>query len=163
MFKSALLVLLFSLGLMAQEGTIILLRHAEKTSRLDCAELSAKGHLRAVSLAEELSPMRPVALFATEFIRTRQTLEPLARRLAIPVQVRRRDEGENLAREILQEYRGRTVVVCTHSDRVAPLLEALGHPTDLAEVREFDRIWILHVSPNGTTRIEERRQKALPR
>ncbi len=121
-----------------------------------------KGQHRAEGLAEELALMKPVALFATEFTRTQQTLQPLARRLALPIQVRNREEEQALAQELLRDFRGRVVVICTHSDRIANLLEALGQPTDLAEVREFDRLWILQVGADGVRRIEERRQKALP-
>ncbi len=161
MLHRILLGLFFSLGLLAQESTFVLLRHGEKTSRLDCAGLSTKGQRRAVALAEELHAMGPAALFSTEFTRTQQTLEPLARRLSLPVQVRIRGEEQALAEELLREYRGRIVVVCSHSDRLARLLEALGHPTDLVEVREFDRLWILRVGPDGSIRLEERRQKPL--
>jgi len=160
-FLRGVFILICSVALVAQEGTVILLRHAEKSSRLDNAELSIRGLQRAAALAGELAPFQPVALFATDFRRTQQTLEPLAKRLGLPIQVRPRGEESALAQELRRDYLGKVVVVCSHSDRVALLIEALGVPTQMAEVRAYDQLWILRWSGAGS-HLETREQKALP-
>jgi broad specificity phosphatase PhoE len=163
LLKRTLILLLFALGLLAQETTIVLLRHAERISKHESAELNSNGRRRAAALVSELAPLAPVALFATEFTRTQQTLEPLSRRLGLPVQVRSRGEEQTLAKELLKNYRGKVVIVCSHSDRLAPLLAALGHPNDLAEVRDYDRLWLVRMGPQGPPRVDERLQKVGPR
>jgi broad specificity phosphatase PhoE len=57
-----------------------------------------------------------------------QTVEPLATRRKLPVEPRKELEegsgGESIVR-LVQEFKGRNVVLCTHGDLVEELLEAL--------------------------------------
>jgi phosphohistidine phosphatase SixA len=57
-----------------------------------------------------------------------QTVEPLATRRKLPVESRKDLEegsgGESIVR-IVQEFKGRNVVLCTHGDLVEELLEKL--------------------------------------
>jgi broad specificity phosphatase PhoE len=157
-----LLPLFLSVALAAQERTVVLLRHAEKLGKLSNAELSSSGRRRAEGLATELAALRPVRLFASDRIRSQQTLAPLGRRLGLEVQVRPFGAEAALAEEILDAPAVGTVVVCAHSDTLGPLARALGYPGWIPEVRDFNRLWLLRLGPKGFLGLEERRQQPLP-
>ncbi len=158
-----MLVWMLCLGLAAQDSVVVFLRHAEKASRRTNAELSASGRQRALRLAEELAPFRPVALFASDLRRTQQTLEPLSRRLNLPLQIYERGQEWALGRSLLARHPGQTVVVCGHSDTLMDLVKALGHTTPFPEISGFDRFWILrHHATSGTVTLEEHRQRTSP-
>jgi len=157
-----LLFLFLALALTAQERMVILLRHAEKLGRLSNAELTTAGRRRALALSLELEGYKPALLFATERPRSQQTLEPLARRLGVTLEIRPYGAEETLAEEILQDRRAGTVVICAHSDSIGPLAHFLGYPGWIPEVKDYDRLWILRLGPKGFIGIEERHQKPLP-
>lgn len=154
-------LLLAGLLTFAQDTTLVILRHGEKHTRGAQAELNARGLQRAEALVPELAAFRPVALFASDYKRTQQTLAPLGRHLKLPVQARPRGSEEALAAELLETHAGKAVVVCTHSDLVGAWVMALGLPWSAGEIEGFDRLWIVRVKPDGTRTLEERPQKAL--
>jgi hypothetical protein len=57
--------------------TIILVRHAERDPGLD-PPLNAEGFVRASRLAQALGENGVTAIYATDYLRNRQTAEPLA-------------------------------------------------------------------------------------
>ena len=142
------LLLLAGLALMGQDSTVVLLRHAEKGISVPGAPLTASGRLRAEALVLDLAPFKPDALFASDHLRTQLTLAPLAQRLGLEVQIRARGGEAEAAREILARYRGRTVIVCAHSDTLGDWVEALGIKTPFPAIRSYDGLWILTL-PQG--------------
>ena len=163
MIHRLLLACLLCLGLEAQDSVVILLRHAEKTSRRMNAELSSAGRLRAERLPEELARFQPTALFASDLRRTQQTLEPLAKQIHRPIQIYDRGSELALGQSLLVRCAGATVVVCGHSDTLTDLVRGLGYPEVFPEVSGFDRYWVLRVpGTGGTVTLEEHRQRPLP-
>lgn len=160
MLKTLVVAFLLVLGLGAQDTVVIFLRHAEKTHRGDAAELSAAGRRRAAALPLDLLPYRPMALFASDRRRTQQTLEPLAARLGLPLQIYARGQEAALGLRLRLFYEGKTVLVCGHSDTLGDLLGALGHEADFPEIQGFDRFWVLRIPESkGPSSLEEHRQK----
>lgn len=161
MFRSLLIALLLTFGLTAQDTVVVLLRHAEKAHKGDAAQLSEAGQRRAAALPGQFTSYHPVALFASNLRRTQQTLTPLSKALALPLQIYDRGMEQALGRRILILYTGETVVVCGHSDTLMVLLEALGYPLPFAEVRSFDRYWVLRIKEgSGEVSLQEHRQKS---
>jgi phosphohistidine phosphatase SixA len=162
---AALLVSLFAAPhpLAAQTTTVVLLRHAEKVSKHPDAGLSSAGRRRAEDLAWGLAAFRPSALYASDRRRTQETLAPLARMTGLPVRVVPRGEEAALAAGILAEHRGKTVVVCGHSDSVFVVAEALGWSGQLQEVERFDLLFVLTVGADGRVTCDERQQAPVPR
>ena len=162
----ALLVLLLACGpalaLLAQDTVVILVRHAEKVSEAADAELSEQGHRRAEGLAALLTPRKPAALFSSDRKRTQQTLAPLAKVLGLAVQVRKAGEEAQLAAFLLKEWKGRTTVVCGHSNTVGPLAAALGFTQVFPEVKGYDRYWVVKVDAQGKASMEDLPQPAVP-
>jgi broad specificity phosphatase PhoE len=156
--RKLFLLLLLCSGLAAQVTTVILLRHAERLGKYPNMGLTRDGHRRAKALAVELAPLQPLALYASDYLRTQQTLEPLSRSLGLPIRVRTRMDPEALAAEILREFHGGTIVVCGHSDTVGQLAHALGCPAGVDKIGEFNLLWILRIGPAGFLSLEERHQ-----
>jgi broad specificity phosphatase PhoE len=150
---------ILSLGLLAQDSVVVILRHAEKASKRTNAELNTAGRHRAQRLVETLAGFQPTALFASDLRRTQQTLEPLAKRLSLPLQRYARGSEGALGAALRAEYEGRTVVVCGHSDTLMALVAALGSPEPFPEINSFDRYWVLRVAEHtGKVSLEEHRQ-----
>lgn len=137
-----------SLGLAAQTTRVILVRHGEKVSEEKDAALSDQGRRRAEALVGELLPYAPSALYATERRRTQETLEPLARRCGLPIQVRPPADSRGTALDILRRFPGRVIVVGGHSDTLGEIAAGLGFQGVFPAVTGFDRIWILDL-PEG--------------
>lgn len=163
MFYRLVLAWMLCLGLIAQDSVVVFLRHAEKSSKRTNAELSSRGKQRAQCLVEELSRFQPVALFASDLRRTQQTLEPLSKRLKLPLETYERGKEHALGQSLLVRFPGQTVVVCGHSDTLMDLVKALGDSTPFPEVSGFDRFWVLRIAePGGRVTLQEHRQRPLP-
>ncbi len=161
MFRSLFIALLLSFALTAQDTVVILLRHAEKTAKYTNGGLTQNGRRRAETLAVELAPLQPVALYATEYLRTQLTLAPLAKALALPLQIYDRGAEQALGRRILALHAGQTVLVCGHSDTLMVLLDTLGYPWPFAEVRGFNHYWVLRIKEgSGEVSLQEHQQKS---
>lgn len=164
MLKSLILAALATFALMGQDTVVVLIHHAEKGARSSNAHLSSRGLRRAEVLADELAAFNPAALFATDVWRTQQTLAPLAERLGLTPEIRARGEEASVGREVLENWKGRTVVICGHSDSLATLAGALGYRGFFPEVRTYDRLWVLTVpGGSGPASLEERLQKPVAR
>jgi hypothetical protein len=97
--------------------TIILVRHAERDPGLD-PPLNAEGLLRANRLAQVLGENGVTAIYATDYLRNRQTAEPLANRLGLTVGLIAVAELANtqalagkLATEFLEKHAGGVVLL----------------------------------------------------
>jgi broad specificity phosphatase PhoE len=141
--------MLLACGLWAKDTQVILVRHAEKVSEEKDAVLSDTGKGRAAALAGELFPAAPTALYATERRRTQQTLEPLAARSRLTIQVKHPADSKGTAAEILLKHRGKVVVVCGHSDTLGEIAAGLGFRGAFPVVTGYDRIWTLDL-PKGS-------------
>ncbi len=65
--------------------TYILVRHAEKDVLAEETELSEAGHRRSKILADTVAPMGVTAIYCSDFLRNRETVQPLADRLNLEV------------------------------------------------------------------------------
>lgn len=140
--------------------TVVVVRHAEKLSETDPdTPLSEAGRFRAEALVPQLAAFRPDALVVSQRRRTAETLAPLAARLGLTPLVRENTKVPELARELLEAYRGRTVVVAWHHGPHEPLARALGVRGELPPWTSstYDRIWIIRAGPGGAS-LEERIQ-----
>lgn len=158
-----LFFLLLCVASLQAQVTVVILRHAEKVGHPANAGLSLNGRRRAEALVAELAPLKPVALFASESLRTQLTIQPLARTLGLPIHARPRWQAHAIAAEILRDFPQGTVVVCGHHDTVGALAHALGYKGSLDDVYDFNLYWVLRIGPDGLQSFEERRQQPLTR
>ncbi len=133
-------------------ATIMLMRHAEDNGE-NSFQLSPRGFKRAEALPNLFGSRLPVpqVIIATRATkhsdRPMETVEPLAKRLGLPIDNRFRDDDYPiLARDLLtdERYTGKVVLVCWHHGKLAKLARLLG----AKEVgkwpdTQFDRVWVL--------------------
>jgi 2,3-bisphosphoglycerate-dependent phosphoglycerate mutase len=139
--------------------TVYLVRHAEKdmtdTTNQDPG-LTPEGEARAEALRALLEGQEVDALYATKYIRTINTLKPLAESRQLEVRQYEAHDFDNLKEQLLQHHMGETVVVAAHSNTLLPIIEAFGaeRPVpDIAET-EYDYLFKLTVAPGGTATVE---------
>jgi phosphohistidine phosphatase SixA len=137
------------------ETIILVIRHAEKSTEPgQDPPLNAAGEARARELVHVTRTANVEKIYASEFLRTRQTVQPLATALGLPVDASfQAKDPAGLANDILTNQRGRTVLVAQHSNTVPQLIELLGGgvvpPID--DAREFDRLYIVHLRRTGVS------------
>ena len=115
-------------------GVAYLVRHAKAGDRSDWSgddrlrPLTKSGQRQAEALAEMLDGEPIDRILSSGYLRCIQTVEPLGARRTLSVEpVKDLEEGaggESVLR-LIQKYRGRNVVLCTHGDVVEELLEGL--------------------------------------
>lgn len=131
--------------------TVLIVRHAEKAAEpADDPPLTADGQKRAALLARMAGSSGASAAFATQYLRTQQTVEPLAAGLGLTVQQRDAADVDGLVEQVLAENRGRTVVIAGHSNTVPMLVEKLtGTPVPAIEETEYDNLYVVTASAAG--------------
>lgn len=139
--------------------TIIFVRHAEKDLSIpDDPPLSPVGRERVAELTRQLVDADVVAgidaIFATPFLRTRQTAEPLAARLNLPIQNYDPDDNEAVLATILKNHKGKIVLVVGHSDTIATLIADLGASKKVPPIAddEYDNLYLVSIPWFGKTK-----------
>lgn len=144
---------------------VVVVRHAEKAQD-DPRDpsLSALGQARAQALAERMRPLHLAAIYATPYLRTRQTAEPTAEAQRLEVSVREfasRDpdqDAQALREELLRDHRGEAVLVVGHSNTVPAIVEALtGQAAEPMPESEYDRLSWVWVRADGSAELRVER------
>ena len=143
----AALILLLAVHPLFAEPAVFLARHAEKAQSGDPKDpdLSEAGRARATALATVLKDAGITAVYATEFKRTQETAEPLARALGLTTVIVPGKDTQALAAR-LKRAQGNALVV-GHSDTVPEILKALGvaAPPSIADA-DYDNLFVLILS-----------------
>jgi len=153
-FAAALgvVLLIFSPGLAEAAEKIYLVRHAEKelNDSRDPA-LTDTGHARAAHIARLLGPMGITAVFSSDFIRTRDTAQPLAGALNLDIQIYDPREQEAFA-EMLRETDG-VILVVGHSNTVPALVNILAGTDyeNLVEATEYGALFVVNMGDSVDT------------
>jgi phosphohistidine phosphatase SixA len=141
----------------AAQSAVFVVRHAERADTVQGGnammaadpELSEAGRARAESLAAMLKDAGITAIFTTQYKRTKQTAEPLARALGITIAEVNAKELNGLPEKI-RAVSGNVLVV-GHSNTVPATLNGLGiaNPPAIAET-EFDNLFIVTLGEKPT-------------
>jgi len=139
---------------------VILVRHAEKsTDDPRDPSLSEAGRRRAELFAGMLGAAAVTHLYATEFRRTQETLQPLAARAGLPVYVIVAGRATAQVEALRALPPGSVAVVAGHSNTVPGLVRALGGvpfgvpPAAAGEALgddEYDRLFVVALPPAGS-------------
>jgi len=126
--------------------TVILVRHAEKNIEPDNPnpDLSPEGRARAQELVHILGGTGVTAIYATQYGRTQQTVQPLAERLSLPVNRIDSRNTPELVRQIKSNHAGGVVFVAGHNNTVPAIIAELGggtYPT-IPET-EYDNMFVV--------------------
>ena len=157
--RACVALVMFALPLAAQGAaagstTILVVRHAEKMA--DPAAdppLTSAGAARAETLADLLKDAGIRAVIATQFVRTRSTGEPTARKFGLVVEsmdARAPMHMRMVADSILARHRGQTVLVVGHSNTVPGIVAAFGapQPSPICDA-EYDDLFVVTVPAIG--------------
>jgi len=156
--NNLILILLFSfVNLIPNENmtdatTFIIVRHAEKDGMGSDPGLSTDGKVRAEELRRMLTEVPVHAIYSTAYNRTRQTVQPLASEKGIGItEYPAAKPAGKLAEELLSAYRGKTVVICGHSNTVPEIVKAIGKTSQPIIIDEphFDNIFIVTCVENA--------------
>ena len=134
--------------------TVYVVRHGMAGSRSAWTDpdeqrpLTKAGRRQAAALAEGLSADGVARVLSSPYVRCRQTVEPLAERLRLPVDLSDAlEEGAPLVETLalLDKLGDESAVLCTHGDVVGELLD---HCTRLGVHLDDDRLekgstWVL--------------------
>jgi phosphohistidine phosphatase SixA len=161
---AAVLLLAASVASAAAQPIVFLVRHAERADAGMAAakaagadpELSGAGIARANSLASMLKDARITAVLTTEFKRTRQTGEPVARAAGVPVTVIDSKDTAGLLKRIRSSTGN--VLVVGHSNTLPEVVKGLRviDPIVIGD-DEFDNLLIVtRASPPVLVRLRYR-------
>ncbi|HKR59287.1 MAG TPA: phosphoglycerate mutase family protein [Pyrinomonadaceae bacterium] len=140
-----------------QPVTVILVRHAEKEvvpPENKDPNLSSVGKERAQEIARMFENTGIVALYATQYKRTEQTVSPLSQLLRIPITRIEAKKTSDLVKQIRSRPAGDTVFVAGHNNTVPEIIAALGGPQfPIIPETEFDNLYILTIQHDGSTKL----------
>ncbi len=151
--------------------TVYLVRHAEKaaTPAADPPLLEA-GTKRAEELARTLGKAGIKTIYTSQFLRTQQTAEPLAKQLGIastiiPVKMnatnRRELSSEYLTQvaERVSSSSGGNVLIVGHSNTVPEIIKALGgNIVPTIDETVFDDLFVVTVYAKGIAKVAHLKQ-----
>lgn len=135
--------------------TILLVRHASAgdRSRWDSDDrlrpLDGRGRIQAERLVASLADRDVERVLTSPYVRCRETVNPLASVLGLPVEERLElgeGAGAAAALRLVAELRGAVAVLCTHGDVVAEML---------GEESEKGSVWVLEPQADGLLRRRE--------
>ena len=149
-FAIALVLVLAGLSL-SQNKTIVLIRHGEKDATAadqNDPPLSAAGKERAERAAKRIGKFRPGAIYSTNFLRTRQTVEPLARKRNKTIETYEPAKAKDLIAAILASKTKRFVIV-GHSNTVDDLVNALMNQKLMSDLPDSEYGYLYVVTKKG--------------
>lgn len=154
-----------SVPMPATEATqFVVLRHAEKAPVGQDPSLTEAGTARAAAVAQALADAPVVAVYSTDYARTRETALPTAQAHALPVTpYDAREPAEAFAARLLAAHVGGTVLVVGHSNTVPGIAAALcGCDVPPMEETEYDRRLVVTVDADGKAVLATDRLPAAP-
>ncbi len=135
----------------SQEPEVIVIyavRHAEKDSGSNPG-LTEEGQARALALAERMADIELEAVYATEFLRTQETVQPTADAKGLEV-ITDIEPKEELPAFILDNHGNHTLLHAGHSFTLMTFMENLGLE-DPPSLSGYGQLWILTVTDGVVT------------
>ena len=131
---------------------IFLVRHAEKGKESDDPHLTDQGKQRAEALSSALRREKIKSIYSTKRNRTRETAEPLSKRIDVPIQYYSNDTTLKFLLKVMSE--GKNTLIVGHSNTLLPMLKALDLKPSIEEIpdNDYDNVFIVKIkrkSPAG--------------
>ena len=117
--------------------TVYIVRHAEKVNETDTTNLNPAGYRRAAVLADTLAMKGIDSIFTTPYRRTRQTAQPLATKLGIPLVDYPAKPTEAIVKRV-SHIRNKTVLVVGHSNTILEIARGLGAKPAMLTIESGD-------------------------
>ncbi len=140
--------------MVAQAQMVIVVRHAERAdggasmAPASDPELSEVGKARAQKLAAMLGDAGIVAIYTTQYRRTKDTATPLGDKIGVTSEVVPSGDMAGLVAKI-KSHKSGAVLVVGHSNTVPAIVKALGGSVVTMADDEYDSLFF--VAANGTT------------
>lgn len=130
---------------------IYLVRHAEKVDESRDPPLTTEGKQRAKDLKATLIDKGITDIYSSDYLRTRQTGQPLADALGRNMILYTTDTVLQLV-PILQSLHGKHVLVVGHSNTTPALIKALSGVEIKIDHADFDNLFLVQIirNPFGT-------------
>ena len=135
--------------------TVIFVRHADTDAAMESTEadppLNARGRERAELLADFLEDVDVVAgvnaIYVSDRRRTQETAAPLAKRLKLEPLVADHLDTEGFMDHVLDEHGGKIVLIVSHSNTIAPLIDELHGSKDLPSFgpNDFGELYVVTI------------------
>ena len=139
--------------------TVIFIRHAEKDlTQVDNPGLSDQGRVRVAELTRQLIDADVVAgidaIYSTSYRRNTETVQPLAKILNLEINYYNPTENEEVLENILNNHKGKIILVVAHSNTVPILIADLGASKNVPPIaeHEYDNIYIVSIPWFGKTK-----------
>jgi 2,3-bisphosphoglycerate-dependent phosphoglycerate mutase len=136
---------------LAQDKTIVLVRHAEKAASTEMdktgdVDLSDEGRTRAKHLLEIVKRYKPHEIFATEYKRVQQTVEPIAKYRNKQVQIYDPKDQAALVDKIMKSSTEH-YLIAGHSNTIPALANLLTNKEIFKQVpdNEYGVIWVVKI------------------
>ena len=149
----------FSLTAFGQDKTIVLVRHAEKDSAANTMNgddpLSAAGRERVERLWKIVKKYKPHEIFATNYKRTRETVEPIAARRKKTVQIYDPAKQSELVAQIMAS-KTEHYLIAGHSNTIPALANLLTNKEVFKQLpdSEYGVIWVVKIRGGQLKRVE---------
>ena len=153
----------FSFGsVVAQNKTIVLVRHAEKSATGSAADmakgdpdLSPDGRERAERLTKALKKYKPHEIFATDYKRTRLTAEPIAKLRGKEIQTYDPAKQAELVEKILASKTDHYLII-GHSSTTSALANLLMKKEVFKQLpdSEYGVFWVIRMKKGVVTKVE---------
>lgn len=136
------------------QQAVILVRHAELQGAAMAEPknlpLSEAGEARAGRLATILKDAGIVAIYVTDFLRTKQTAQALAREIGVEPTALAKGDPRELVERIRRSHDGQTVLLVGHTDTLPGLLQAFGHPAQThIDAQDYGKLFVLVPKRDG--------------
>ena len=133
--------------------TVIFVRHADTGVEMADGDppLNERGRQRAELLADFLQDIDVDAgvnaIYASDKRRTQETAAPLAKRLNLTVEIADHLDTDGFIRDVLRDHNGEIVLIVSHSNTIAPLIDELHGSKKLTPFAsdEFNRVYIVTI------------------
>lgn len=138
--------------------TVFLVRHAEKASTpAEDPPLLEIGNIRAQELIHILGKSGIKAIYTSQYLRTKQTAEPLAKHLGIEsttITIKDPQESFNEVAKRIYENAGDNVLIVGHSNTVPDIIKTLGG--DIVPTigdKEYDNLFVVTIYAKGKAKV----------
>ena len=137
--------------------TFFLVRHAEKMKDSNNPALTEKGIKRALDLEKVLSNIPIKAIYTSDFLRTKQTVEYMAmmRNMDGDVKIYNHKDLKGAAKEMITNHSKKVILVSGHSNSTPAMINILTGTADWESLSEsdYDNLFIVSVYENAPANV----------
>jgi 2,3-bisphosphoglycerate-dependent phosphoglycerate mutase len=136
--------------------TVIAIRHAEKKIEPNNPDpdLTPEGEVRAKEIARMFSGAGINAIYATQYKRTQETVQPLSAQAGIAPTILQANQTDELAKQITTSHRGQIIFVAGHNNTIPALVSTLsGDAYPTIPESEYDNLYIVTIYRFGKAKV----------